>query len=443
MFNFIRKKLFEETAIYSLVVTRIIFGAIMTYETIADLLRPNWLHLAYVDDHFRFKYYGFGWVTNFSDDAMAYTIFYTMAVCGILIMLGAFYRFAIITFTLLFSYVFLIDQINYLNHFYMVILFSFLLCFMPANRFFAVDVLIWPEIKTNIINSWPVYLLRAQMEIILIYAGLVKINYDWLHALPLKYWLRAGTNPHFLDPLFHCSLAPMVASYGTIILHILGAPLLLWKPARIYVFIIYCIFHVINSLTFDIGIFPWITIALTLIFFDTDWPVKFFNIPKKYLGKKNLAPNSARQKTLITFLFLLWAISQILIPLRNIFYPGHVLWTHEGHDFSWRMKLQDAYSHTVFLVSDNNNPSNVFHYTFPIEKHSHPHCDPDMILQFAHFLRDEGKKNNYDVAIHAQSFCSINRRHLRLFIDPNVDLAKEERGLHHYKFILPFDWEEK
>ncbi len=65
---------------------------------------------------------------------------------------------------------------------------------------------------------------------------------------------------------------------------------------------------------------------------------------------------------------------------------------------------------------------------------------PDMILQFAHFLdREYQKQGMEDVTITADSFVSLNGRRSRRFIDPAVDLTTVSRGFAHKNWILPFE----
>jgi hypothetical protein len=435
MFKNFRNSLFQETSIYSLVFTRITFGALMFYESLRYIFsHPDWIYWQFIHPRFHFKYYGFSFVKVLPGDGM-YVIFYALAVLGFFIMIGAFYRVSMVLFTIGFSYIFLIDKAKYLNHFYMVILFCILMCFMPAHRYFSVDAKLWPKIKTTVINFWPIFLLRTQMEIILLYAGFVKINYDWLHLMPLKAWLDEGSKIALLDYLFRQEYSAAIAAYGVIALHIFGAPLLLWKKSRFWIFIVYCCFHVLNAFTFKIGIFPWMSIALTCIFFDPDWPAKLLKLKEK-AKEKIFDRTTAFQKNFITYLIIIWSISQILIPMRSVLYPGYIFWTHEGHDFSWRMKIQEVSGQTSFVIVD---PKLREIWTIIYGEFDSMHCDPDMILQFAHHLRDIWKEKGHDVTVNAKSLCSLNHRNPQILIDPNVDLAKVERDLKHKTWVMPFD----
>src|SRR5690606_36090033 len=57
-------------------------------------------------------------------------------------------------------------------------------------------------------------------------------------------------------------------------------PLLLWKRTRIYAFFAALFFHLFNSVTLHIGIFPYFALALAIFCFPPDGIRKIF-FPKK------------------------------------------------------------------------------------------------------------------------------------------------------------------
>ena len=204
---------------------------------------------------------------------------------GIFVTLGLAYRPAIIITTLLTIYGFLQAHEYYLNHYYLLILVLVLMCFVPANRAFALDCL-WKgrrDLPPTVarIHMW---LLKGQTEIVLIYAGLVKLNSDWLALEPLRSWLLERRDKVFFGWVWEYDWVITTSNYGVIALHILGAPLLLWKRTRLPIFIVYCAFHVSNHFVFDIGIFPWMTIAMSTLFFATDWPRLLLRMPLPDMG---------------------------------------------------------------------------------------------------------------------------------------------------------------
>ena len=460
------QNLFTSIDAGSITVFRVGFGIILLWD-VWRYYAKGWVERFYVQPEFHFKYYGFEWVQPWSGDGM-YIHFALMGICAFFIIIGAFYRLATVVFTLAFSYIFLLDQARYLNHFYLVILFSILLCIIPAHRQWSVDAWLRPKLRSTSLPSWTLWLLRAQMEIALIYAGIVKINADWLQLQPLKMWLaERGDFPYGLGYLFTQDWAVAAAAYGIIVLHIVGAPLLLWKRTRLVVFCLYAAFHTLNHFVFNIGIFPWFTLFASLLFFEPDWPKRLWSQLRSRLHQKlpalpsassvslkrtpgtlsasHVYAESALRQNLTLALVLAWTVSQILIPLRHVLYPGNVSWTEEGHRFAWQMKLRDKKGWVDFYVIDADDRGNVTHVEpewFLTAKQTKKMTGrPDMILQFAHFLAEHWRKH-YGIEnpeIYASAFVSLNGRPPTLLVDPARDLAIVERNLMPADWIVPLE----
>jgi hypothetical protein len=230
------------------------------------------------------------------------------------------------------------------------------------------------------------------------------------------------------------------------LLDLLIVPFLLWRRTRVAAFIVAILFHVMNARMFQIGIFPWLGIAATAMFFPPDWPrriVNWLGDDRKRKAQKTAAaaPMLPRFSGIALSLIALYAAMQLLVPLRHLLYPGRADWTYEGHRFSWRMKLHDRSARARFYVIDPNSwresevPPRVFLSGFQASKMA---ARPDMILQFAHFLAQKlpstGPK---PVRVHARVLASLNGRERQLLIDQNVDLAAQPRTLAHIPWILP------
>ncbi len=111
-----------------------------------------------------------------------------------------------------------------------------------------------------------------QFEVVYIYAGIVKLNPDWLRLEPMGMWLARRDDWALIGPLFNQDWVVAIAAYGAIALHLVGAPLLLFRRTRAYTIVIYFVFHLMNHFMFQIGIFPWVAMAGTLMFLEPDWP---------------------------------------------------------------------------------------------------------------------------------------------------------------------------
>src|SRR5690606_28811376 len=143
-----------------------------------------------------------------------YLLFATMAVSAVLIMLGLFYRVAAIVFFVAFTYTELIDKTYYLNHYYFISLVSLLMVFLPAHRYFSLDVLRKPALAKSEVPRWSVGVVRFQLALVYIFAWIAKLDYAWLfEAMPLKIWLQGQTDLPVIGPLFDLPWMPFVFSW--------------------------------------------------------------------------------------------------------------------------------------------------------------------------------------------------------------------------------------
>ncbi|MTJ07826.1 HTTM domain-containing protein [Anabaena sp. UHCC 0204] len=436
--------LFLPIDIASLVYFRIGFGAIMLWE-VWRYFNNGWIKRYWIDPPFNFTYYGFDWVKPLPENGM-YVLFVVLGILAFFITIGFKYRVSAALFFVGFTYTFLLEQARYLNHFYLVCLLSFLLIFLPANRAFSIDARQRPEIYSDTIPAWPIWLLRVQIGIVYFYAAIAKINPDWLlHAQPMTMWLSSRTDFPIIGQYFTESWMVYLLSYGGFLLDLLVFPCLLWRRTRLIAFVFAVIFHLMNFRLFSIGIFPWLMIASTAIFFNPDFPRRLM---KGWWTVKHCHPNPLIKPKYLRWwrantcaLLSIYLILQILIPFRHFLYPGNVNWTYEGHRFSWHMKLLSKRGDIQFFVTD------------PIENQTWEFDPdnylarwqvrtmvgrPDMILQFSHHLADELRAAGYaQIEVRVRSELSLNGRNPQLFIDPGVDLVTQRRSLKPSSWILP------
>lgn len=416
----------------------------MFVEAIRFLLH-RWVDTYFLSSAVLFKYPGLEWVRLLPGDWL-HIHFGAIALLAIMVALGVFYRLAIVGLTLSFGYVFLLEQALYLNQYYLLLTISFLLCFMPAERGFSLDTIRRRDPLECLIPFWNVAALRFQFEVMLIYAGIVKLNPDWLRGEPLTLWLNQRMDIPVIGPWLGTPGLGETASIAVVALHLIGAPLLLIRKTRLAVFLLYVPFHLANSMLFHIGLFPWITLAGTLLFFDPDWPLKIW---RRYLGGHESihqtlpkVPMHYRTSLLSQTVIIAFLALQVLIPMRALFYPGRASWTGEGDWFAWRMKLDDKVCTSTFTVTDLETGRRT---TVNPEDHlnarqlEHMPSNPDMLLQFAqHLQRVRFKPAEFDqVKVTARIYCALNGRQAQLLIDENLDLTQVTRSWKHYTWIQP------
>ena len=449
--------LFREVDASSLAVFRICFGALLLFESVNYGLFLC-LDCMYRSSSVLFKYQYFEWITLLPGSGLEWVLA-LMGLSALGVMLGWYYRICSVVLLLCFSYQFFLDQALYLNHFYMVMLIGGIMIFLPANRIWSVDAYRAAkrdshngEIANLTIPNWALVWMAVQIEIILIYAGLVKLNYDWLNLEPLRLWMQASAAD---EATFFQWLTGdpgiALASYGVILLHIVGAPLLLFKKTRLTVFLLYCVFHIMNTFVFNIGIFPWLTLAATLLLFDPDWPrqaIAWLNTKGWWLRGQHLtqavADGGVSQPTpwriaIVAFMGV-WLLLQAAVPLRHYMLPGNVAWNEAGHQFSWRMKLRDKRGTVLFRVVDSTNrewrvkPDQYLNrkQTYRIA------CIPELVWQFAQVLDAEyTERTGADVAVYADTSCSLNTRKPVRLINEQIDLSNIPRGHPVEDWIYP------
>ena len=451
--------LFQPVDISFLVFFRIVFGGILLWE-VYRYFSYGWITRYFVEPVITFSYYGFSWVKPWPGRGM-YIHFFVLGLAAACVMAGFLYRIAAPVFFLAFSYFFLLDQARYLNHFYLVCLISFLMCFLPAERAFSVDALLRRKIRSDVVPAWTLWLLRAQIGIPYFFGGIAKLNSDWIRGgEPMRTWLRPMTAMPGFGSIFKTD--PVVYGFvvGGLLLDLLVVPLILWRRTRPYAFAAAILFNLINAVIFDIGIFPWLMLGALLIFFPPDLMRRFaraFMSPgqpfelepsqevssvttKTVPERSNPLPSFATQK-LVAGLLAAYLAIQIVLPLRHYVYPGNVSWTEEGHNFSWHMKLRTKDGEAVFTVT---HPASGQTWTIKPEDYLKSHqltkmiTKPDLIVQFSHFLAEEKRREGYEnVEVRARVMVSLNGREPQLLIDPNVDLAKEEMSLLPARWIVP------
>lgn len=416
----------------SIAAFRVAFGALLLWDVVR-YARNGWIQSKYAEPTFLFAYDGFSWLPVASPLGLD-LIWLGVGLSAFLILIGAAYRVALLGFIAGYGYFFVLDKAQYMNHHYMVLLFAVLLIAVPGNAALSVDALYRSRATVRRIHK---LLLAAQIEIILITAGLVKLTDDWLRGEPLGEWLRARQHEVAYGWLFQFDAVVLLAAWGTVALHVIGAPLLLWHKTRIPVFIVYCLFHLSNAQLFQIGIFPFLTIAATTILFSPDWPARLLAqirrcvpVPVQtceQLRRDTVGGEGKRVSRLMIACALIWIVFQAALPWRSVLYDNDVGWTGQGHRYSWRMKIydRDAYGH--FVVTDTATRETIKHDPrefFSDRQTRKLLTRPDMIIDAAHHIRDRYALAGREVEVRAIVFKSLNGRPYQRYVDPDVDLAK-------------------
>ena len=159
------------------------------------------------------------------------------------------------------------ESAPYTNHYYLIFLLSFLMCFGHSGSIFSFDSLINKNARREQVGYWELFLLRFQICVVFFFAGLAKLNADWLiHAAPL--YLNLVKHFSFLGYPLQEKWMAIVLSWGGM-LSDLGLGILLfinrWHKLT---FIWLCLFNGMNIFLFGLGIqtFPYLMLSTYILF---------------------------------------------------------------------------------------------------------------------------------------------------------------------------------
>lgn len=432
-----------------LAVLRMAYGAIMLISTIRFLLK-GWVAEFYIKPAFHFTFYGFGWVKPLGATGM-YLLFGAMVLTALMVTIGLFYRVAITAFFLCFTYVELIDKTTYLNHYYFISIMAFLMIWVPAHRYFSVDVWRRPRLLINHVPAWCINIFKLQLLLVYLFAGISKINYDWLiAAMPLRIWLPAENHLPVIGKMLTQLWVAYAFSWFGMLFDLLVGFMLFNRKTRKPAYALVVIFHLATAWLFKIGMFPYIMIFVTIIFFSENTHQRIIAILRKLFGTRintsqgglaNYHLATPKRKLIYAMLIAHFAI-QLLLPFRFLLYPGKLYWTEEGYRFSWRVMLMEKGGTAFFHVKDaaTGKSSEVVNSQYLTTMQENMMAtQPDMILQYAHYLAEEFKKRGVrNPIVTAQSYVTLNGSGSMLYIDSSVNLAAEQETFGHKKWILPF-----
>ena len=441
---------------------------------------------------FRFHFYGFAWVPCVGA-AGGVALYGFIAVSALAVAVGYRYRWAAPACLAAFALAELQDATHYLNHYYLVILLLGLLCVTPAAARFSLDVAAGRVGRRTRVPAWCVHAFVAQLAIVYGFAGLAKVNADWLlRAMPLAIWLPERSGWPVLGELFAEPATAYVFSWAGCLYDLTIAGWLLWGRSRPLAYAAVLVFHGLTWLLFNIGLFPLIMAGTTLAFFPAEqhervWgrlrelvagaralvstagrrvvsappdgrrrPVRTgrrrpsggaLSLPlavataqvasaqptPTYAGTAAASPIPATRKRTLALLGAYLAV-QLALPLRALAYPGPAAWGEEGYRFGWRVMLVEKVGRAEFTVVDGATGrealvDNRAFLTAYQEKQMA--IQPDFVLQFAHHVaRVYADRHGFaSPAVYADVRVALNGRRSRPLVDPAVDLATQRDGL--------------
>jgi vitamin K-dependent gamma-carboxylase len=425
----------------STAVARITFGLLVAYSSIR-FWHNGWIDTLYLAPDHHLTYRGFEWVRPLPAGWMHAAV-WLMALCGIAIAVGYRTRVAAICFAVVFCYCELIDAALYLNHYVYVTMAALLMAALPVGSMWSLDARAGRVTPSATVPAVVVWLLRLQLAIVYLFAGLAKLNPDWLfEAMPLRLWLADRTDVPVVGPWLDEPAVAYAASWAGAVFDLTIVWLLLWRRTRRVAYLAVIAFHV-STMMFRIGVFPWVMILSTPIFFRADWPLRFTGRYGGAGSPRRLATGSPLpRRSLLAAAVVAWVVLQVAIPARHYVIPGDVRWTEEGYYGSYRVMLNEKVGWYEFTVTDGDTGS-----TWRVDpglvltgwQEKQAAARADLLLASAHLVADYYEARGIDVEVRADSWVSLNGRPREPLVDPAIDLAAVSRWAPSSSYLLPSD----
>lgn len=415
-----------------LVVFRFAFG-VMMFLSVVRFIANGWVEALYIKPTYFFTYYGFEWVQPLNATGM-YIVFGLLMLAAVGIATGIRYRLSAVLFFILFTYIELLDKTNYLNHYYFISIMGMLLCLLPATGTIF-------RLKQGIpqVPRWAILTVQLQMAMVYFFAGIAKINTDWLlNAMPLQLWLPAKSELPVVGPLLGLPVVAYIFSWCGMLFDVLVPFFLIYRRTVWYAYAVVVVFHVLTAILFPgIGMFPFIMMVCATVFLPASFHQQVVNV---FVKANNNQPATSTQFSIFNLQYVIIALLalhftvQAILPFRYVLYPGKLFVHEQGYRFSWRVMLMEKAGVVFFTVKTNTGQTieikNSDYLTPQQEKQMS--TQPDMIWQFAQHLKNIYNTNE----VYAEAYVTVNGRGSRLLIDPTVNLAGVTDGFSNKKWIL-------
>ncbi|MEZ5237856.1 MAG: HTTM domain-containing protein [Microthrixaceae bacterium] len=415
-------------------VFRILFGSLVALGA-ARFLARGWVDALYLEPEHHLTYPGFSWVGPLPAPYM-HLVVVGLAAAGLCIALGWHTRLAAGLFTVGFAYTELIDAALYLNHYWYLTLTGALLCALPVGHHWSVGARAGRVSSSQTVPVGVVWTLRAQLAVVYLFAGIAKLQGDWLlRAEPMTTWLADRADVPVVGGLLGVPATAFVLGWAGALFDCTIVFWLSWRRSRPLAYVAVVVFHGATAMLFQIGLFPWVMILATPVFFEPDWPRRLAGRLTRLTPLPSPSPLVAEGgqrlgRPLLGALAAL-AVLQLAIPLRHLAIPGDVRWNEAGYYGSWRVMLTEKGGSLRFEVTDPAGGD-----SWEVDPHlvltdwqtAQAAVRPDLMLATAHLVADHYRQaDGARVEVRADAWMSMNGSAAVRVVDPTLDLADVSR----------------
>lgn len=445
------RRLFDPVDIASLVAFRIAFGLCLIVH-MNKHVRSRSFYFDAAAPSLHFPHPGFSWLRPVSEDLMQ-VFLVGMLIAAVGITLGLAYRLSCFAYTLGAAYFHFMDAARFHNHYYLILLVTLLLTLMPAHGAFSIDAALRPALRRSTAPRWTIWLLRFQLGIPYLFSGLSKLNYEWLHGTPAIFFWYSFALAHEWARSWNPFPMALLIAWGGALSDTFLLPLLLWRRTRPLALGLAVLFNLGNAALFSgplfrVEMFPWFMMGAMAVYPDPGWPRRLIRrfrhraVPVSPGASPAALPASLTPSQRLALAALaLYALFQVLMPLRHHLYPGNHLWNESGRTYAWQMMSARKMALTTFIVTDPATGQTW-------ERSAAGAVDGDrlaavmrrpyLIHLYARHIREEMAALGYpDVEVRAESFATFNGRPPQRMIDPEVDVSRSPGRWGYFPWVLP------
>lgn len=395
-----------------------------------------------------------------------YVVYLLMCIGEIGLMLGLFYQMSCLLYVVCYWYLFLLDKTRWNNHSYLFGLFGLMFLITDANRYWSLDGLLFKKKRNAHIPLWNYTLFRFQIFLLYFYAGLKKLDLDWVSGYSMHKIADNFVFAPFRLFLTEDQIGYFVVHLGGLIIDLFLGFFLFFDGTRKIAFLIGTSFHLMNSQIFSIGMFPWTCIATMPLFCPTDWPRKMFTrFPRsmsfilpaddqlqrschciyekedikaethrkrdtsKVVDDKLAPPTRAGlyHKLSITAM-IAYICVQCILPYSHGITKGYNNWTNGLYGYSWDMMVHNWQLQHVKITYINKDTGeegylNPTAWTPGGRWNSHA----DMVKQYARCVQE--KMRSFDipnVELYIDVWRALNDRFQQRTYDPRVNILEAD-----------------
>jgi len=377
----------------------------------------NSIYAFYLEPDFLLKWPFLEWIPLLPGDFL-YGGALILGICGVLTLAGYATKITSALAWVIYAYFLFLDCSYYNNHYYLIFLLLFLFSFCDAGEQWSIRQ--WLTRSSGKVPAWNIGILRFQIALVYFAGGTSKLNADWLSGRTMQASLESGAYRSLAD-IFpgHMDLTGLLLTHGGWIFDMLVPVLLLNKKTRWWVLPFLIVFHVTNMFNLSIGVFPYMMLGATVIFFGDG---------VRDVYRECLSGSISAHQKKVCWLFFAYIAFQVLFPLRHHLIRGDYNVTGEGYAFSWKMKGNAVALHRfeIFIRNKKNNHEIDLPVTLNNKQYNRMSGMPVVNVYFADQVAKRAEEvyrlQRKDLIIKAYISVSLNNSRPFYLLDTNANL---------------------